>query len=58
MGSSVKLNETNGIVRGTWRELKKYCKSKNIGNKYIKQDENGYYLKLKDRKKLHKRKRY
>lgn len=56
MGSSVKLRCEKKVVRGSYRELKKYCKDKNIANKYIKQDETGYYLVALDRGRFHKRK--
>lgn len=55
MGSAIKLPCIKRLVRGTFKELKKYCKDKNIANRHIKQDEIGYFLKAMDRGKLHKR---
>ena len=43
------------IVRGALRELKKYCKGSNLPDRWIKQDERGYYLKLNDRGNVHVR---
>jgi len=38
-----------GIVRGTRRELRQYCKHKNLPERWIKRDRLGYYLKHGDR---------
>lgn len=55
MGANVNLNCKHRLVRGTLPQLKRYCKSKNIACKFIQEDKRGYYLKARDRGKLHKR---
>jgi hypothetical protein len=56
MGSAIKLKCKNKIVRGTLKELKRYCKNKNIALKRIRQDDLGYYLKAWDRNSLKSKK--
>jgi len=37
------------IIRGTRKELKKYLKKQNLPDRWIREDQNGLYIKLSDR---------
>jgi len=37
------------ILRGSYKQLKRFCKFKNLPNSWIKEDKIGYYVKLSDR---------
>lgn len=55
MSYAQKYKPKKRIVRGTLVELKKYCKGSNLPDRWIKQDGNGYYLKLNDKGNVHVR---
>lgn len=54
MGSSVKLECKKGVIRGTRRLLKRYAKSKNIPDRCIKRDSEGWFIKAIDRSSFYK----
>lgn len=54
MGSSINLECKKRVIRGTYDELKKYAKSKNIATKRIRLDGQGYYIKAMDRGKFYR----
>lgn len=54
MSSSVNLPCKQRVIRGSLRELKRYAKSKNIANRHIRQDDQGYYIKAMDRGKFYR----
>jgi len=37
------------IIRGTKRELQRYLKKQNLPNRWLRHDEEGYYVKLSDK---------
>lgn len=47
--SGVHLPIKHRIVRGTKRQLRQFCKHKNLPSRWIRQDGEGFFVKLSDR---------